>query len=207
MEIKSSIFVCKNIDTLSSYILQNYSNFNLKIFKSDDKNSQDFLIENAKEVIREAFIAESSTKIIATIFKSYRVEAQNSLLKILEEPPKNIVFIIGVLSKSILLPTIRSRLMMKNIKTHEDVEKLEIDFRKLDIKTIYEFMNDKKFLDKNRTKSFLQSILIEAIHQDIKLNSLEMQNFEKMFYLAELNSRSSYILLNALLVIMNRKNA
>ena len=220
MEIKSSIIVCKNIEMLKSHILQNYSSFNLKMFKSfseDDKDeekedekrerkSEEFLIEDAKNVIKEAYISENSTKVIATIFKSYRVEAQNSLLKILEEPPKNIVFIIGVLSKSVLLPTIRSRMMIKNIKTEERVESLGINFEKLDIKTIYEFLDNKKFLDKNRTKMVLQNILVEALSQNIKLNTKEMQIFEKMLYLAELNSKSSYILLTALLTILNRKS-
>lgn len=206
MEIKSSIVVCKNIDVLNSYILQNYSNYNLKIFRPEEKSPQDFLIENAKEVVKEAYIAESNTKVIATIFKNYRTEAQNSLLKILEEPPKNIVFLIGVLSKSVLLPTIRSRMMIKNIKTEESMESTGIDFKKLDIKTVYEFLSDKKFLDKNTTKTLLQNILIEAISQNIKLNTNEIQSFEKMLYLSELNSRSSYILLNALLTIMNREN-
>lgn len=206
MEIKSSIVVCKNIDVLNSYILQNYSNYNLKIFRPEEKSTQDFLIENAKEVVKEAYIAESNTKVIATIFKNYRTEAQNSLLKILEEPPKNIVFLIGVLSKSVLLPTIRSRMMIKNIKTEESTESTGIDFKKLDIKTVYEFLSDKKFLDKNTTKTLLQNILIEAISQNIKLNTNEIQSFEKMLYLSELNSRSSYILLNALLTIMNREN-
>lgn len=206
LEIKSSIVVCKNIDILNSYVLENYSKYNLKIFKSEEKKSDDFLIENAKEVVKEAYIAESSTKVIATIFKNYRVEAQNSLLKILEEPPKNIVFIVGVLSKSVLLPTIRSRMMIKTIKTYEEAYEFNLDLKRLDIKMIYEFLEDKKFLDKNLTKTILQSILTKSITSGIVLTSVEMQMFEKMLYLAELNSRSSYILLNALLIVLHRKN-
>jgi DNA polymerase-3 subunit delta' len=116
-----------------------------KIYKPEEKSLQDFLIKNAKEIVKEAYIAENDTKVIATIFKNYRVETQNSLLKILEEPPKNIVFIIGVLSKSVLLPTIRSRMMIKNTKTQDEKQELGLDFKRLDIKMIYEFLNNKSF--------------------------------------------------------------
>ncbi|XPV54940.1 MAG: hypothetical protein ACNI3H_02325 [Halarcobacter ebronensis] len=47
---------------------------------------------------------------------TFRSEAQNSLLKVLEEPPKNIVFIIITTPKSTILPTIFSRMPHKILK-------------------------------------------------------------------------------------------
>ena len=71
---------------------------------------EDFLIEDAKAVINEAYISEESTKYIVLGGKSFNSVSQNALLKVLEEPPNNIEFILIAPSKSIFLPTIRSRL-------------------------------------------------------------------------------------------------
>jgi DNA polymerase-3 subunit delta' len=50
-------------------------------------------------------------------------QAQNALLKVLEEPPKNVIFILLVPSKTLLLDTIISRcvlLSMLDLKLNED---------------------------------------------------------------------------------------
>ena len=48
----------------------------------------DFKIEDAKEVIAEAYKSEENTKTLILGAKSFTIPAQNALLKILEEPPK-----------------------------------------------------------------------------------------------------------------------
>ncbi|MEJ2372515.1 MAG: DNA polymerase III subunit delta', partial [Sulfurimonas sp.] len=67
-----------------------------------------FKIEHAKEVTAEAYISESATKYIILAAIDFTDVAQNSLLKLLEEPPRNIEFILLTPTKSTLLPTIRS---------------------------------------------------------------------------------------------------
>jgi len=67
------------------------------------------LLENAKEVAAEAYIAESEPKLLVLGAKNFRVEAQNSLLKIIEERKKNriintapfIIFVILVIAVSV----------------------------------------------------------------------------------------------------------
>lgn len=71
---------------------------------------ESFKIEHAKAVLSEAYISESQTKYIILAALEFTDIAQNSLLKLLEEPPRNIEFIIISPTKSNLLPTIRSRL-------------------------------------------------------------------------------------------------
>ena len=75
----------------------------------------EFKIEHAKAVIAEAYISESETKYIVLGAKSFNVISQNALLKVLEEPPKNIEFIILSPTKSGLLATVRSRLPLKKV--------------------------------------------------------------------------------------------
>jgi len=54
----------------------------------------EFKIEDAKDVVAQAYISESQTKYIVLAANSFNKVSQNSLLKVLEEPPKNIEFII-----------------------------------------------------------------------------------------------------------------
>ena len=70
---------------------------------------EDFKIEHAKAVVAEAYISESQTKYIILGSTNFNHVSQNSLLKVFEEPPRNIEFIIISPSKSNLLPTVRSR--------------------------------------------------------------------------------------------------
>jgi DNA polymerase-3 subunit delta' len=164
------------------------------------------LLENAKEVVKEAYIAESEQKIIAMISKSFNIYAQNSLLKILEEPPRNITFIVCAPSRMIFLPTVRSRLTIKALEADVKLPKSGLDFRKMGINEIYSFIKQKKYIEKDELKSLIQGITEEICEQDIKLNAYEFSFFEKALYLAELNSSSSNLLLCIFLTIYNRKN-
>jgi DNA polymerase-3 subunit delta' len=181
--------------------MDNYQNTNLKIFAPDD-----FLLENAKEVIREAYIAESKQKVIVMVSKSFNLIAQNSLLKILEEPPRNITFIMCAPSRMIFLPTVRSRLTIKTLEADVKLQKSGLDFKKMGISEIYSFVKQKKYIEKDELKSLIQGIIEEICEQDIKLSAYELSFFEKLLHLAELNSSSSNLLLCALLTIYNRKN-
>ena len=107
--MRSKIVITSDFEALKEEILGLYGVNSVRFFFADD-----FLLENAKEVAAEAYIAESEPKLLVLGAKNFRVEAQNSLLKIIEEPPKNIFFIIACESKNMLLPTVRSRLVTEN---------------------------------------------------------------------------------------------
>jgi DNA polymerase-3 subunit delta' len=188
------------LDKIKLYIADTYPPKNIKLFMPDD-----FFIENAKEVIKEAYITESEQKVIVMISKSFNLYAQNSLLKILEEPPRNISFILCAPSRMIFLPTIRSRLKIKTLESDTKPQKSGIDFKKMGVHEIYSLISKKRFTEKEETKSLLQGILEEACEQNIELDAEELGLFEKLLHLAELNSRSSNLLLCALLTIYDRK--
>jgi len=105
----NKIVITSDFENLKAKLEAEFGVNNLRFFISDD-----FLLENAKEVIAEAYIAEKDEKILVIEAKSFRTEAQNALLKIIEEPPRNIKFIIVTQSKNLLLPTIRSRMLIEN---------------------------------------------------------------------------------------------
>jgi len=69
-------------------------------------------IDKARELKEKAYtmpVNSGSKKIFLTFCESATIEAQNALLKILEEPPVSSVFIFCIKNLSVLLPTVRSR--------------------------------------------------------------------------------------------------
>ena len=110
--LNSHIIISNDID----YEIQKLKE-QLKGYRVVDFIRDEFKIEDAKNVISEAYVSESTLKFIILGAKSFNNISQNSLLKVLEEPPLNIMFIIITPSKSALLPTIRSRLPIKKGKT------------------------------------------------------------------------------------------
>ena len=76
-----------------------------------------------KEIKEEVYQTTDKPKTILIKAVTLRVEAQNSLLKILEETPDKVQLIILTTSKYALLDTIRSRVEVKEI----NFEKPQID--------------------------------------------------------------------------------
>jgi DNA polymerase-3 subunit delta' len=198
---KSQIIITPNATEALELVLKENENPYHKIFEAEE-----FKVEDAKNVIAEAYIAEERYKFIFIISKNINLIAQNSLLKILEEPPKNIVFIIIIPSKSSLLPTILSRLSIRYIKTKKIREKLEIDLAHLSVAEIYDFLKDKSHISKSEAKEIMESILIEAhVKEGLIFEEQKYRLFDRLYHLLNLNSRPSYILLTLLLEILELK--
>ncbi|MBU0720684.1 DNA polymerase III subunit delta' [bacterium] len=154
-----------------------------------------FLIEDAKAVVAEAYISESQTKYIILGALEFNSVSQNSLLKLLEEPPRNIEFIIISPTKSGLLPTVRSRLpIRKGTVTHE-VLPIEINLAKIEYAQIFSFLKENSRIKKNEAKSLLEALYYRATVVDMLiLSSSQLENFDKAYRLLELNSRPQSVL-------------
>ncbi len=203
----SYILVCKNLQMAYDTLRKQYGELNCKFFiKDKEKDSEDFLLEDAKNVVKEAYVAESEQKIIILGAKTYNIYAQNSLLKILEEPPKNIVFILVCESKNVFLPTIRSRLLLKELDFSEEGIQIELNLANLDLKDIYDFVQKNSRIKKNELKSLMQAIITEAIIKyHIPFKAKELEHFERLLQLSELNSRPTNILISLLLIIYQKR--
>ena len=200
----SSILIVNDIEATLSELLPNYPIHSTRIIKNEEK--EEFLLIQATLAIKEAYIASSEKKYIFLCGSTFRKEAQNSLLKILEEPPKNVVFIIVTNSKSSLLPTIYSRLPYKYLKKSVLKNESILDINKLDLKDIYNFLKDNQKISKNEAKDIVESILMKVNNQKIKLSHKELDFFSKSIKLLELNSRPINVLTTLLLSIANQKN-
>jgi len=201
LDLKNNlIIICDDLESTKDELHLKLERYIIKEFCRDE-----FLIEDAKFVTKEAYIKEDKTKYLLICAKSFNIYAQNSLLKILEESPSNTIFIIISNSKSNFLPTIRSRLKIVNILKHKQKDKLEIDLCKMDLNEIFLFIKEHQRISKNQSKELMQTIFYEAIHKyEIKLNEQEIEVFENALQLADLNTRTDFLLSTALLTIFNR---
>lgn len=200
----SSILIVNDIEVTLTELLLNYPIHSTRIIKNEEK--EEFLLIQANQAIKEAYIASSEKKYIFLCGSTFRKEAQNSLLKILEEPPKNVVFIIITNSKSSLLPTIYSRLPYKYLKKSVLRNESVLDINKLDLKDIYNFLKDNQKISKQEAKDIVESILMKVNNQKIKLSHKELDFFSKSIKLLELNSRPINVLTTLLLSLANQKN-
>ncbi len=168
-----------------------------------------FLIEDAKAVIAEAYLSESKTKYIILGAHEFNSVSQNSLLKILEEPPLNIEFIIISPTKSGLLPTVRSRLpIVKGHSLHNGME-LDINLARIDYAQIFSFLKEHSRVTKSEAKSLVEALFHRASVVDMLiLSSSQLEVFDKAFRLLELNSRPQSVLCLILMSFINEsKNA
>lgn len=197
----SHIFLCKNMEKAKSHLEEKYAQQRHLFYEKDE-----FLLEDAKELIKEAYIAEARPKYLIVLAKGYRIEAQNALLKLLEEPPRNIIFILQAPAKTAFLPTIRSRLLAQELKVEIEKVSSGLHLKTLDIAQIYTFVQNHQSLDKNGLKEMVQAIVCEAIETyTLRFSEKEMDYFQKLIHLSELNARPQNILIALLLAILQRK--
>ena len=68
-----------------------------------------------KKIILRPFRGKAKA-VVLEVYEGITVEAQNALLKVLEEPPANTIIIISVSKKELLLPTVLSRCKIITLK-------------------------------------------------------------------------------------------
>lgn len=154
-----------------------------------------FLIEHAKAVVAEAYISESQTKFLILGALEFNAVSQNSLLKLLEEPPRNIEFIIISPTKSNLLPTVRSRLPILKGKISQTRHECELNLAKLDYDVVFSFLKTNARIKKNEAKAIVEALYHRATVVDMLiLSQKQLNNFDKAYRLLELNSRPQSIL-------------
>lgn len=201
----SSIFIVNDIEEFLSQLIDTLPQHDVRVIQNEDEGKEDFLIAHARRAIKEAYLTSAKTKYIILCGKTFSVEAQNSLLKILEESPKNIIFVIVTASKNALLPTIYSRLPLHYKKTKKISKECSLDFSKLDLKDVYAFLKENQRISKNDAKELIESILIKIQKQNIKLSNKQLNTFSTAMKLCELNSRPINILTTLLLNIITKK--
>ena len=164
----------------------------------------DFLIDDAKEVIREAYIAEEHVKYIILAAKLFNEASQNSLLKLLEEPPRNIEFIIITESKAALLPTVRSRMPLISKKSRKEALELDLSLKKLDLSALFDFIKAHERTPKHEAKELIEALYHKAMDEQIMLDAKQLESFETAYKLIGLNARMNSVLSMLLMKFIRR---
>ena len=198
----SSIVVSQDLDFAKKSLFESIDSKLIKTYFADElERGGEFKVELAKEVIREAYIAEEYPKYLILCALNYNIVVQNSLLKLLEEPPRNIIFILIVRSKTALLPTIRSRLNISHLQSEKEPYELGLDLKHLSLDDIFKFLKKHKNSSRDEVKEIIQMLLKVVVRDKIKLSASELDMFDKTLSLSQLNSRPQNILSYLLLTI------
>ncbi|NWF66388.1 MAG: DNA polymerase III subunit delta' [Campylobacterales bacterium] len=199
LDDKNRVFISTDIDKCIEHLKQlSFNRF--VVFRRED-----FLIDDAKDVVKEAYITSDDLKYIILAANKFNVYAQNSLLKVLEEPPKNVVFIIITKSKSTLLPTIKSRTQIEVFEKEKIDYSIDFDLKRLDLKNVYEILQRYQHLTKEDAKELVQKIFLNITTLNLKLTEKELDMFSKSIRLLELNSKPINIITQILLTLAIRK--
>jgi DNA polymerase-3 subunit delta' len=169
----------------------------------------DFLVEDAKAAIAEAYISEEKTKYIVLGAKTFNIYSQNALLKVLEEPPRNIAFVIIAPSKSVLLPTVRSRLPIRKTHTEHTFTAVDIRLGALDLGTLFDFVKQNERAAKHDAKALIEGLFHQASRvEKLILTPAQLEAFDKAYRLVERNARVQNVLLMLLMHFLpERRNA
>ena len=188
--VKGHILIADEIEFASEKLENDLQGFRVVKFVEES-----FKIEHAKLVTAEAYISESQTKYIIIAAKEFTDVAQNSLLKLLEEPPKNIEFVVISPTKSNLLPTVRSRLpIVKTEFQHKNID-LDITLSRLDYKEVFAFLKQYARVGKMEAKLLVEALFYRAsVLEKLILTPSQLENFDKSYRLLDLNSRPQSVL-------------
>ena len=145
---------------------------------------------------------QGGIKVAFVVLKSLTFEAQNALLKTLEEPVGGAHFFIHLPSLGNILPTFLSRVSVTHIdgKTSEDF-KVQTDFIRGDIKkrlSLVKLVSEKK--DKGDVKKFIDEL--EYVARGEKLDSLGVKNILTAKVFATTRGSSPKILLEWLACVL-----
>ena len=196
----SHIIICDNVEERSTLLQQELAPNRVVSFIRDD-----FKIDDSKAVMAEAYIAEEHVKYLVLAAKTFNTISQNALLKLLEEPPRNIELIIITESKSTLLPTVRSRLKIIKEQSATVHKELDLKLSNLNLATLFDFVKAHDRLSKHEAKSLIESIYHRATVVDrLSLSEKQIAIFERSYRLIELNGRLQTILVTLLMTFLQK---
>lgn len=146
--------------------------------------SESFGIDDARDLekwaIGRPLIGE--TKVFFLVAKSITNEAQNAMLKVLEEPPLGTYFFICIENFGGLLPTFISRTMILDSENGKDLKNLDLVRKFLSAK-IKDRVAIIKSLAKKENKTEIKEFIkdMEKISDEIPLNSAKKVLAAKFF--------------------------
>lgn len=167
---------------------------------------QSFTLKESRTVIEKAYFASDEKTVIILVAETFSIDVQNSLLKIIEEPPKNKSFIFLTESKSAILPTVKSRLPVTILSEKKEEEALGLVLAQLSLGTVYEFIQTHKRTDSKKMKEIVEAIAKECIQSDkFNLDEKTLTLFGQSIKALDMGSPPTFVLNTLLLKLLARK--
>jgi len=186
--------------------LRTREHFSIIKSQDDKERPKEFLVEHAQEAIAKAYVASEHLNYIILIAPRFSEVAQNRLLKIIEEPPRNKAFIMITESKSSLLPTIQSRLPVTVLHESKEIELLSLDLLNLNLAKVYEFVQDNTRISSVECKSMVEKISLEAMKSGkYNLDESILKLFSDSIKALEVGSPTTFVLNTLLLKLLAKK--
>ncbi len=166
--------------------------FDKETFEKKDikKPAASIGIEDVRQLFSKLYLKPLRSPIKAVIVKDAQLltpEAQNALLKVLEEPPAQTMVLLTADTEDALLPTIRSRcLLIKNgegkVLTHEEKNNYEQLIKLIETKSIPELLvlAENVAKDKDKVPLWLQSIIITTREKLLDAVQTDQPNREEL---------------------------
>jgi len=204
---------------LSHIIISNYNQKLKEIVYSEIKNNdkltsitwfnfESILVADVKEILEKVSYKDSRKRFFILQTLKFPIVSQNALLKLLEEPPENSFFILIVPSKSILLPTIRSRLPIRVIKNEVELDpeiaKISLDLSDKNLYNLKNFISEIGNLKQEKAKIVLERVFKQNI-QKVKFSKEDLNRVQTAIKLFPLNAKVSSLFLNIFLPFYLRK--
>ncbi len=178
------------------------------IIKSEDDKGKpkEFLVEHAQKAIEKAYIASENLNYIILVAPKFSDIAQNRLLKVIEEPPRNKAFIIITESKSALLDTIQSRLPVTVLHDNGSEEQLNLDLENLNLARVYEFVQEHSRISAVECKVLVEKISLGAMRsQKYNLDEATLKLFSDCIKALDMGSPTMFVLNTLLLKLLAMK--
>lgn len=191
-KLADSIF-CENLSACGKCYFCRLSKNNNPDFQN--YNFEKFGIENSRDLIGSVFKtpALGGKKIYILKIGQITREAQNALLKILEEPPKNTYFLIYSCSFFNILDTLKSRAVVVFAARAEKENKNSVKIEKfLRLNTVERINFFSKIKDKEEAKNFILD-LIGYLRSEKGKEKISFISLEKGFKLLNENMPMSLV--------------
>jgi DNA polymerase-3 subunit delta' len=203
VQLLSGVIITQNPKDILSKLEESRTVEQLTII---DTKERDFLVEHAQEAIDKAYISSEITDYIILIAPRFSVVAQNRLLKILEEPPKNKEFILITSSKSSILDTIKSRMPIRVLQDSKEEKSFDLDVDSLNLNKVYHFVQDNSRISAIECKRVVEKISLLAMKsQKYNLDESLLKTFSNSIHALEIGSPASFVLNGLLLKLLSKK--
>ena len=165
-----------------------------------------FKVEDVATVFEKAYLASQEHQTILLAADQFSEVVQNKLLKVIEEPPANKSFILIFPSKAAILPTIRSRLPIRVLESSREEIPWEVDMNSLEIRQVYELLQQHQRLSSQESKRFVERLFTEALKSGAyDLDERSYALFDEAIRALDMGSPSSFVLTAVLLKLLAKK--